>query len=511
MNIESYLQKPVWTRRLPGPYINQTIRSSGSRMRQMQIDNYACEELTQANFLDELYPSSHKINCVEYRSLRQKFKTDSKTGAVAFDGFEDVCRSSFGIQQGIRRHKVAHTFGNEMWFGSEGDKKADEMVSNFRSHWSMAGMTDALSLWGSSLFGTGDAAIYLYIKDEKIEYKVFSYEDGDVFNMTKDENGDDLFVRLFLLDGFHAVEMYGVQSVDLWIKESAVPESRFTSAVRSVDGNLNGEKSDDGYILIKSEPHGRKRCPVDYYRAKDVCWGLGQPTIDNIEKILSDLGENNKYYAYQILFLSGGVISLPGAKGMGKVIASKTTDGKAEILKPADASNTFTIELEKNLDLLWETTGTVVLEPKELKGGDYSGAFIRNLYWREVQWAANEIAKLRPAFRSIISQFSDLVGILESDINGYRNLRMSFLLEPCIPKNVAEEITNVTLAKAAGITSVKTASGEIPFNNAREYERIKEEEAEKAKIESEKIKQELEVSQQPDIPFNKIDNRLKTK
>ena len=59
------------------------------------------------------------------------------------------------------------------------------------------------------------------------------------------------------------------------------------------------------------------------------------------------------------------------------------------------------------------------------------------------------------------------------------------------PKNVAEEITNVTLAKGAGITSVKTASGEIPFNNAREYERIKEEEAEKAKIESEKIKQEL--------------------
>ena len=36
-------------------------------------------------------------------------------------------------------------------------------------------------------------------------------------------------------------------------------------------------------------------------------------------------------------------------------------------------------------------------------------------------------------------------------------------------------------------------------------------EAEKAKIESEEIKQELEVSQQPDIPFNKIDNRLKTK
>ena len=101
------------------------------------------------------------------------------------------------FSRGIRRHKVTHTFGNEMWFGSEGDKKADEMVSNLRAHWSMAGMTDALSLWGSSLFGTGDAAIYLYIKDEKIEYKVFSYEDGDVFNMTKDENGDDLFVRLF--------------------------------------------------------------------------------------------------------------------------------------------------------------------------------------------------------------------------------------------------------------------------------------------------------------------------
>ena len=42
------------------------------------------------------------------------------------------------------------------------------------------------------------------------------------------------------------------------------------------------------------------------------------------------------------------------------------------------------------------------------------------------------------------------------------------------------------MSKNAGITSVQTATGEIPYNNPREYQRIKAEAEEKLEAEAEK-------------------------
>lgn len=491
MRIEEYLSKPLWTRRLPNPQSKPVISTNSSMTGTMSLDDFNCEGLTQSNFADELNPTSHKINCTEYRSYRKKWKTNKETQKVEFDGWEDVVRTPFGLQMGILRHKVKHTFGNDMQFSSEGDEKDDELVAKFSSQWSISGMTDALNVWGTSAFSTGDAAIYLYIKKGQIEYKVFSYNNGDVFNMTKDENGEDLFVRLFAIDGVSLLEMYGSTNVELWVKDKHTGEGEaskvFDRVMKSLDAKMDGKKSDDGYTMIKSTPHGSKHCPVIYLREKDVCWGVGQPIMDNIDKILSDLGENNKYYAYQILFLTGGVMNLPAAEGMGKVLGSKTEKGDAKILKPADASNTFNIELEKNLDLLWETVGIINLEPKDMSGGDYSGSFIRNLYWRETQWSTNKIAEMRPALRAIVMQFKELVGIIEGDILGYDNMKMSFKLEPCIPKNTYEEIQTIQMAATAGITSIKTASGLARFNNAHEYERIQAEAKETEDAEAKKV------------------------
>ena len=42
---------------------------------------------------------------------------------------------------------------------------------------------------GNALFGTGDAAVYLHIVDGEIRYKVYSYENGDLFNFTTTDDG----------------------------------------------------------------------------------------------------------------------------------------------------------------------------------------------------------------------------------------------------------------------------------------------------------------------------------
>lgn len=486
MNIGDILVKPLWRRRQP-PTTFGKRNVIKPRKTAMTLDNGVFHEYSQSDFLNELNPSAHLINSVNYRSMRPKYKYDTELKKNVEDGYDEVERISIAVQEGILRHKVTHTFGNPMWFGSEGNTDLnDTLVALHNSHWNMTGMTDALNAWGRALFGTGDAAIYLYRIDNKINYKVFSFEEGDVFTSRVNDSGETEFVRLFLYNNKRAVEIYGPKDISLWVySEDGLSEE--DKAILRSDGK---EVSEDGYIRISKTSHGLSVCPVIYHRRSDVVWGLGQSTIEHIERLLSDLGENNKYYAYQILFLSGGVINLPSAQNMGKVIASKTTDGDAKILEPADASNTFTLDIEKNFDILWETTGTVVIEPKELKAGENSGAFIRNLYWREVQWSTNEIASLRPVLNQIISVFIKYVGMIEGKSSEFDNLKMSFLLEPYVPKNITEEITNIAMAKNAGITSVKTASGEIPFNNPREHERIKSEKEEAQALEIQKEERE---------------------
>lgn len=513
IKIEDYLSKPVWTRRAPSTVdVSATTMSAFSSQR-MTMDSTQHYQLSQSDFLNELYPTSHRINSVLFRSNRQKFIYNATTQKNEPDGYEPVERVPIAVQMGIRRHKVTHTVGNKMWFGPEGkDDKNDELVATHVSHWSMSGMTDAINVWATALFGTGDGAIYLYKEFGKIQYKVFSYEKGDVFNMTKDPDGNDVFVRLLTVNGVETVEIYGKTHVDVWVKEYAAgaDKDKFTKAMKWLNRLYNGlslSRSEDGFVQLSHEPHGLQQCPVMYWRIRDVVWGDAQTTIERIETILSDLGENNKYYAYQILFLAGGVMNLPAVGRMGKTIAAKSTDAKAEILEPADASNTFKIDLDTNFDLLWETTGTVVLDPKDLNGGDYSGAFIKNLYWRELQWSTNMIAELRPAFTNLISIFDELLGQIEGNSTGFNNLKMSFELLPYVPKNALEEVTMITQSKAAGLTSVKTGSGEFDFNNPREYEFIrKEKEEEAAAQEKADAAKSAAASTSSEL---KIDNNLK--
>jgi len=504
--IRPYLQKPIWTRRASSDLYMKPEVISPLDTQEMTFDTARVYRMTQQEFLDELYPSSHKINNCKFRSMRVKTKYNESNQKHEFDGYEDVERVSIGIQEADRRHKVTHTFGRPMWFGAEGkDEKNSELVKNFNMYWNMAGMTDALSVWGKSLFGTADAAIYLYKNGTgDIQYKIFSYENGDVFNMTKDENGNDIFVRMIKVNNIQTVEIYGDKYVDVWVQNTNSENlaATFNKVINKLKGKILSS-STDGFDLISHTAHGLSQCPVMYWRLPDVIWGNGQDVLERIERILSDLGENNKYYAYQILFIAGAVMNLPPVAKMGKTIASKSTDGKAEILDPADASNTFTLDLDTNFELLWETLGMVVLDPKDLKGGDYSGAFIKNLYWREVQWSTNMIAELRPAFTKLISIFKELISIIEKD-DRYNRMKMTFQLTPFVPKNELEEVTMITQSVAAGITSVETGSGELDFNNPMEFERIQEEANAKAKLDT----SQPDASAQTD-PLLKVDNKLK--
>ncbi|WAX17165.1 hypothetical protein PF672P2_00028 [Parabacteroides phage PF672P2] len=479
MKINDYLFKPNWLRRdvTPRRFEAAPREVMPKMLVPMTFDRGKSIVMTQSDFLDELYPTSHKIHNVNYRSRRKKYRWDEGKGRNVFAGWQEVERVAVPMQAMILGKKIAHTFGSDIWLGNEGKEDYSSELIKIKSHWLTSGMKAALMQFGFAAFGSGDSAIYIYREDEEIKYKIFSYENGDNCTVIRaPETGEETFVRMFNYEGKQAVELYDSQKIQLWVKKDGedLNDETFPAWLKKKYKQAIGTESEDGFILVSENAHRRGICPVIYHRENDVCWWAGQSTIERVENILSDLAENNKYYAFQILFLIGGAMTLPNADYQGKVFGSKSEKGDAKILEPADCSNSFTLDLQYNLDYLFESTFTTVVKPQDLKGGDYSGAYLRNLYFREVQWSMQAMSRLDPFMKRLLRVFIGLVGEIEGKTLEYSKIRISYRIDPFIPQNETEEAQILTSALNAGGMSVKTFTEEFARSNPREYDRILE-------------------------------------
>lgn len=490
INIGDFAKKKMWERRLP-----QT-RNTGGAVSAMsnpavpfRFDTYPRRLMSQSDFLGELAPSAHSIYDIHYRSDRPMYKYNEAKQKNEFAGYDRVERVAVALQAAIRRHKTTHCFGNPVWIGNEGDNSQSQFVANIKSYWNTTGMNNGIMQFGSSCFGTGDGALYIYREPgtNELRYKTFSFEAGDI--VTEFKNPEDNYkrnvIRMFQENGVPAVEIYTSTRVKKWLSDNAADVSGFKRTAQK----LTGKRSEDNYVLVSDVLHGLTQCPVAYHRENDVCWGDVQGNIEDIEKLLSDLMENGKYYNFQILFTSGIVAGLPNVNFQGKVIAAKTKDGDAKILQPADASNTFTLSLDNAFNMMCDGIGAVFIRPEELKGGDYSGAFLRNLYFPEAQWCVEAYARFDPAIKQIISIFKDWVGILENDKLGYHKLKLSYVCTPFIPSNDFEEVNIINYSVAAGTMSRETAAEEHPRANPNEVTRLEADD-----------KRRMEAEKEPDPP-----------
>lgn len=434
----------------------------------------------QEKFMNELRLGSHVIYDCNYRSMRPKYKYDTEKGKNVLDGYEDVTRTAISWQEAIRINKTSTCGGNPPWIGNESGPEDADKVNKIKSNINVMNLQSALLAHFSSLFGTADGALYFYRDGDEIKWECFSYEYGNNCNETRDREDPSkkMGVRYFEFEGYDAVEFYRSEKVELYINFGSEEDMRkyFPDAV--------GTQTEDGYYLIRSVIHGLDESPFCYYREPDVPWGPAQPNIEEFERLLSDCGENIKYYAYQILFLSGGAMSLPNANFGGKVIGSKTSDGDAKILEPADASNTLDIGFKKTYNAICDGSKSVFIKPEDLKGQNDSGAYIANLYWPELQWATLFYARYHNCMTKILRIIKKLTGLIEGDMSGYANVRLSYMFEPYIPKNKLEQSTILQQGVTAGFISVETATEESDVSNPLEMQRLQREADAKAEREA---------------------------
>lgn len=504
MNLEDKLAKKDWKRRVSSQLMLNKRLGGAPAYSEMKngdtVDQGQVVFMQQKDFMNELNVGSHRIFNINYKSNRPKYKYDTEKQKNVFDGYQDVSRVGVALQSSIRRKKAVSLFGFDVWFGNEGTADKTDEISYFKSMWNISGMRNTCLLWAMSFLGVGDGAIYLYIENGRIKSKVFSFEHGDVYNYYEDPITNEVeFLRQVNIGWGSMIEVYKKNTVEKWILST--DDDEFIK--RGIGWK---EVSSDNYRLVDVYTHGLGMCPVIYHREQDVPWADGQPTIERIEDIMSDLAENNKYYAFQILFLTGGSVDLPEGDYGGKVLGGATEGADAKILAPADCSNSFTIDIQQNLSFLYEVTSTTEVNPKDLKGGDYSGAYIRNLYFRDVQWATEAASRLENPMRNLIDLFSILAGKLKKKPSDYENLPISYKIMPFVPENELEEATILTMYSNSGTMSTQTITEENRRSNPEEMARIRKEALEKAK--NEQIKED---AKKLNIPSDVgIDNRTKS-
>lgn len=444
---------------------------------------------TQADFLREFYPSSHRI--YDPREYPDIWKKDPDSGKWYQ---QPISRTSFAFQQVIATKHTLHITGNDVQFeladgtGSIAEEeKKQNLLTLIRKGWLLANMevVHYEAIW--SLMVTADAAVVGYFNNGKFGAKSLSYINGDTlyphFNSITGEL--EIFARKYYdydEDGGARTEWVEVwddtylyrYKRDIGDKDNNVVEKAF-EYIKSVFGV-------GGYALVSKQKHGFPFIPVAYVRNESgPCWSAVQRNIEDYEEAFSYLCENNKAYAFPIFYVKGDgdEVSVIGDEMTGSVksIAMSDKDNDAGFLNGTDASDAFATQLNKSYELIYELSFTV--KPPELKSGDLPGVAIKLLYSPALEAAMCDAQRTQPFLDKLVQMTKYGVGVENNMTASIMGLDINAWVEPYTHQNDTELVTNLATAVQNKFLSKQTASERnSKFSKNDEFERIMREQKE---------------------------------
>ena len=455
--------------------------------------------LTQADFLRMYYPSGHAINDpILYPDVR-RVDPESKKEYI-----QPIVRTAFAFQRVIATKQRVHITGNDMQFELAGKvgTEAEELqkqkdFTTFRQGWLDMNMEHNFYEFTSYKI-VGDAAIVFYFdEDGHACARTLSYMKGDTLYPHRNSitGKMELFARKYA--GYDDEGNYSSEFVEIW------DDTYMYRAKRGISKSAVVQKIKEffglgGYEIYEQKKHGFKRCPVAYYREDDgPCFLPAQQTIETYEEAFSYFCENNRAYAFPIMWSKGdGVVFHPDdINGSVKYIEIEDADGSAGFLEKAEVSNAFNTQLRILYDMIYEQTFSV--KPPELKSGDLPGVAVKLLFSPAIEQAIHDSQKLQPFIEELIYFVKFAYGFQKDCAASLLNLCINAWIEPYIHQNDSELITNLATAVQNGFLSHQTASERISkYSRNDEIERVMKEDLDKRKLDAQfaldKMKQDTE-------------------
>lgn len=437
------------------------------------------ETKSQADFIREFHPGSHDINSVKYYPNQLFFDNKKRVQAKVHT------RIAVAYQQMIHTKRKTALIGNNVGMrliGNRNKQAGEEALAYIREGWEESNMEIAIDRCIDSDFMTGDCAVYIFLSNFEVGYRVFSYADGDT-----------LYPHYHPITG--EIALLGrkyTQENEQGTKEEyldVIDEKYFMTY------HLNREKNDGEWeVEMEATPHGFNICPVAYHRSRfGPVWTPSQSLIDNYELGISQFSENNLSYGLRILYTMGAefeVMSNPD--GTPSRIDSPDPNAKVGYLENAEgADGAFAKQLEilnKNI-----MRCSFAVETPEIKSGaDMSSLTVKMLFADSYLKALADSQEYQPFLDRVMKLFKYAYGICAELTDKIGTVKVKPYLEPFVFMSETEVVNALVQLTAAGVLSKQTAT-EIAYNSgygtASEWDRILQEAHDELVAEQQSAKQ----------------------
>ena len=485
-NYKEILTREPFYEVLPNGYKTHRTVRRGQKTYE-PIDNPMMRILTQADFLRMYYPSGHAIN--DPQLYPDVVRRNPETGKTYV---QPVIRTAFAFQQVIATKQRVHITGNDIQFELSGKVGTDEEekqklsdFTTFRQGWLDMDMEHNFYEFTEYKI-VGDAAIVFYFdEDGHARARTLSYIKGDTLYPHRDSltGKMELFARKYA--DYDENGKYSAEFVEIWDDKYLYRARR--SIARSGPAKIIEKIKDffgiSGYEIYYQKEHGFDRCPIAYHREPfGPCFLPSQETIETYEEAFSYFCENNRAYAFPIMWSKGdGVVFQPDEiTGAVKYIEIEDTDGSAGFLDKAEVSAAFNTQLKLLYDMIYEQSFGV--KPPELKSGDLPGVAVKLLFSPAIEQAIHDSQKLQPLLNDCVYFVKYGYGYEKDCQASLMALSINAWIEPYIHQNDSELMTNLQTGVANGFLSHQTASERASkYSRNDEIQRIMDEDLEKRK------------------------------
>ena len=449
MTPEQIIRKKPFSVPVPPGVIGQTPILNPGGVYTVPLDNITRELRTQSDFIRQYYPSSHMINHIKY--YPNSMYVNRETGA-----YQAKVRSriAIGFQERILTKRKEALLGNNVGMKLISDSTNQRMIdtlSFFREGWEEKDVEVAVNNAIEADYKTSDAAVYFYMDEGKVGWRVFSFENGDILYPHYDTlTGElSLFGRMYYQEDWDGNKRMYLDVVD---KTSFV-------TYRQKENNEGWEK--------ESEPqkHGFPICPVAYHRSENgPVWTASQGIIDGYEVAISQFSENNAAYALRILYTLGGDFEvMTNVDGTPNRIDSIDPNAKVGFLEPAQgADGAFAKQLEimeRNI-----MRGSFAVETPEIKSGaDMSSRTVKMLFADSYLKALSDSMEYQVFLNRIAYLFKFGYFVEKNRVSDVGSFKVKTYLDPFIFLSENDVIAGIQQLVTSGCMSKKTAT-ELAYN-----------------------------------------------
>lgn len=491
MRISDHLRKEYWRRRLaPGTTdIPLPVNSTYYIEPQPDATGECFRYMTTSDFLNEIEPSAHEINSPHWimrpvYMMEEVINAEGKkvldaNGKVKkerkFVGYQNMETTRCSLQRRFAIAKANHSAQKGFWIGNE-TKQYKDKFANLLSWRDTLGLKTAYFEIVLSLRQCCEAALYLYMEGNTLQYKVFSPLYGDALFPDYDENHNPILYRLYTLRGKNAVDIHACGWTETWVQSSGdeINErdlswwQRFSGwFAKGIDWKATSV-SEDGWRRLgkrRDTQIANNLNQVIYFRVPDLATGCVEDEIKSWERAMSYIAESMKVSAFPDKLVKATKIkSLPSSEAHGRIYA---VEGDVDQLKaadmktidPGDMSNIATVNIKAKMDAIMHGSLSVIIEPEILKSGADSSSALRLMFTSEIQDAEAFWVLVAPQVRYTVEVFKALVAKIEKD-EDYTKIRTSIEPITWIPQNTAELIDNATKLVYAGVLSKEDCASE---------------------------------------------------